>query len=60
MTTVSYDTWKTIDLRVGTVLDVQDHPQADRLYVLKVDLGSEQRTLVAGLKEHYTKEQLVG
>jgi len=42
------------------VLSVEAHPGADRLYVLKIDLGTEQRQLVAGLKGHYTPEELLG
>ncbi|HLE45761.1 MAG TPA: methionine--tRNA ligase [Thermoplasmata archaeon] len=48
------------DLRVGQVVDVQDHPNADKLYVIQVDLGDETRTLVAGMKANYTKEQMLG
>lgn len=58
--TISYDEWKKLELRVGKIIDVQDHPNATRLYVLKVDIGTEQRTLVAGIREHYPKEELLG
>ncbi len=47
------------DVRVGKVVDVQDHPNADKLYVIKVDLGDEVRTLVAGMRANYTKEQML-
>jgi len=47
-------------LKVGKILSVENHPQADKLYVLKVDLGGEQRQLVAGIKAYYTPEQLLG
>ena len=57
---ISFDQWKKLDLRVGEILEVEDHPQADRLYVLKVDVGGEERTLVAGLREHYEKDELLG
>ena len=49
-----------LDLRVCRVLEVKDHPEADKLYILTIDLGSEKRQLVAGLKQHYTLEQLAG
>ncbi|RLF65953.1 MAG: methionine--tRNA ligase, partial [Thermoplasmata archaeon] len=45
-------------IRVGLVTDVKDHPNADKLYVLRVDLGDEERTLVAGLRPYYSKEEL--
>jgi len=47
------------DLRVAKVLEVNDHPDAGKLYVLKVDLGSEQRQIVAGLKAHIPRENLI-
>jgi len=46
-------------LKVGKILEVQDHPGADKLYVLKVQTDKE-ITLVAGIKQWYTKEQLLG
>jgi len=48
------------ELRVATVKAVESHPNADKLLVLKVDLGGEERQLVAGIKAHYTAEELVG
>lgn len=48
------------DLRVGQIVDVQDHPDADKLYVIKVDIGDEVRSLVAGMKDNYTKDQMRG
>ncbi|HLD79478.1 MAG TPA: methionine--tRNA ligase [Candidatus Nanoarchaeia archaeon] len=48
-------------LTVGKILEVKDHPNADSLYLLKVDLGSlGQRQVVAGLKKHFRKEELEG
>ena len=49
-----------LDVRVGRIIEVQDHPNADKLYVITVDLGNEVRTLVAGMKANYTKEQMLG
>jgi methionyl-tRNA synthetase len=55
------DPFSKLDLRVAKVADVQDHPQADKLYVLQVDLGPlGKRTIVAGMKPYYTKEQILG
>ena len=55
-----YDKWEQIDLRVGLIESVEEHPNADNLYVLQVNLGDEKRILVAGLKRYYRKEELAG
>lgn len=57
---ISYDDFAKLDLRIARVLEVTAHPNADKLFVIKIDLGSEQRQLCAGLRGHYTPEQLVG
>jgi len=57
---VTIDEFRKIELRVATVLAAAPHPNADRLLVLTIDLGSEQRQLVAGIRAHYTPESLVG
>ncbi len=57
---ISFDQFCKLNMRVGKVLEAADHPNADKLLVLQVDLGDERRQLVAGLKGHYTPEQLVG
>ena len=57
---VTFDEWQKIDLRVAEILEVETIEGADKLYKLKIDLGVETRTLVAGLKKHYTKQELEG
>ena len=57
---IQFDEFTKLDLRVGTVLEVADHPNADKLMVLKVDLGNEQRQLIAGLRGHCAHEDLLG
>jgi methionyl-tRNA synthetase len=54
------DPMSLVHLKVAKVADVEDHPNADSLYVLKVELGSEVRTLCAGLKKHLGKAELKG
>jgi len=49
-----------LDLRIGTITDVRDHPNADRLYVMSVSLGFRTAQIIAGLKGHYDKSELVG
>jgi len=58
--TIAFDDFAKIKLRVGRVIEAADHPNADKLLVLKVDLGGEQRQIIAGLRGYYTAEQLVG
>ena len=57
---ISIDEFKKLDLRIGTITDIKDHPNADKLFVLQVDLGDEKRQLVAGLKGIYNAEDLKG
>ncbi len=57
---IQFPDFQKIDLRVATVTKVEPHPNADKLLVLQIDLGGEQRQLVAGLRGHYEPEQLVG
>jgi len=57
---VQFDEWNKLDLRTAEIIGVEDIDGADKLYKLKVDLGTEIRTLVAGMKPYYTKEELEG
>ena len=57
---ISIDDFGKLDLRVAEILSVDDHPNADRLYVMQIKIGEEERNLVAGIKKHYSKEELVG
>ena len=58
--TISFDEFAKIKLRIGRVIEASDHPNADKLIVLRVDLGDEQRQLCAGLKGYYSPDELVG
>ncbi len=58
--TIQFDDFAKIDLRVGTIVQAEPHPNADRLLKLQVDMGSEQRQICAGIKAHYAPEDLVG
>ena len=49
-----------LDLRVAKIVSVEDHPDADKLIVMKINLGKEERQIVAGIKKHYSKEELEG
>jgi methionyl-tRNA synthetase len=57
---VTIDEFRNIQIRIGVIKEALDHPNADKLYVLKVDMGDEEKQLVAGIKTSYTKESLIG
>ena len=59
MENISFDQFKQLDLRVAEIKNCDDIQGADRLYRLTIDMG-EERQIVAGIKGHYTKEELVG
>ncbi len=58
--TVSFDDFTKLDIRIAKILEVRDHPNADKLLCLKIDLGDEQRQIVAGIKPYYSHEALLG
>ena len=50
----------SMDLVVGKVVEVSDHPNADTLYLIRVSFGDSETGIVSGLRDHYTREQLLG
>ena len=60
MEDITFNDFEKLDLRAGEILEVEDIEGADKIYKIKVDLGTETRTLVAGLKKNYTKDELTG
>ena len=60
ITTIKFEDWSRLDLRVGKILKVEDIEGADKLYKLSIDLGKEigKRTLAAGLKPFYKPSKL--
>jgi len=59
MDNITYEDFIKIDLRVAEIKACDDLPGADKLYKLTIDIG-EERTIVAGIKQYYTKEYLIG
>lgn len=57
---VTYEEFRKLELKVAKIQEVTEHPNADRLYVLKIDLGDSQRQVVAGIRNSYKPEELVG
>ena len=58
--TTTFDDFSKIDLRIGTIIEAEKMPKADKLLVLKVDTGIDVRTIVSGIAEHFTPEEVVG
>ncbi len=57
---VKFDDFKKLEFKIAVVKEVEVHPNADKLYVVTVDIGGEERKLVAGVREHYKPEELKG
>ncbi len=55
-----FEDFTKIDLRVGTVIEAEKMPKANKLLVLKVDTGIDIRTIVSGIAEHFTPEEIIG
>ena len=61
MEMISYKNFQKLDLRVATIKEVKNHPNADKLLILNIDLGpGGERQLVAGIKGVYEIEELIG
>jgi tRNA-binding protein len=57
---ITYEEFAKIDLRVATVLAAREHPNANKLLLLQIKVGEVEKQIVAGIRGHYTPEQLVG
>ncbi len=53
-----YEKWDLLDIRIARVEKVDEHPDAEKLYIVHLDLGSEKRVVVAGLKKFYSIDEL--
>ena len=58
--TATFEDFSKLDLRVGTILEAEKMPKANKLLVLKVDTGIDVRTIVSGIAEHFSPEEVVG
>ena len=57
---IAIEDFRKLEFRVAEIIEVNDHPDADRLYLIKLDLGDRQKQVVAGIKASYSKEELIG
>ena len=58
--TIQYDDFAKIDLRVGTILQAEKMPKANKLLILKIDTGIDVRTIVSGIAESFSPEEIIG
>lgn len=52
--------FKKLEIKIARIKEVNDHPNADKLYVIIVDAGGKTKQIVAGIKPYYKKEDLIG
>jgi methionyl-tRNA synthetase len=57
---IEFDDFMKMDLRVGTILEAEKVPKTKKLLKLKIDTGIDVRTVVSGIAEHYSPDQIVG
>lgn len=57
---ISFQDWQQLDFRVAEIKEASEHPNANKLLVLKVQIGDEERQIVAGIKGHYDPDELIG
>ena len=57
---ILYDDFAKLDLRIATVLVAREHPNADKLMLLQIKVGDVEKQIVAGIRGHYSPEQLIG
>ncbi|HPN20107.1 MAG TPA: methionine--tRNA ligase subunit beta, partial [Chitinophagales bacterium] len=57
---ITYDDFSKLDIRTGKIIEAEKVPKADKLLKLLVDIGIEQRTIVSGIAEHFSPEEIVG
>lgn len=58
--TITFDDFAKMDIRIGTILEAQKMPKANKLLILKVDTGIDIRTIVSGIAESYSPEEIIG
>jgi len=57
---VSIEDFRKLELKVAVIKEVSEHPNADRLYVITLDVGDNTKQVVAGIRGSYNKEDLIG
>lgn len=60
MPIVKFEDFKQLHLKIAKILKVEDHPNADKLYILTITTGEAEKTIVAGIRPYYKPEELIG
>ena len=58
--TITFDDFTKLDMRVGTIIEAEKMPKTKKLLILKVDTGLDVRTIVSGIAESFSAEEVVG
>jgi methionyl-tRNA synthetase len=57
---ITFEEFQKLDLRIARITEAANHPNADKLIVMKIDVGGVEKQIVAGLRQYYKSEDLVG
>jgi methionyl-tRNA synthetase len=57
---ITYEDFARLDLRVAQVIAAREHPNANKLLLLQIQVGDNEKQIVAGIRGHYTPDELVG
>lgn len=57
---VSITDFRNFEIHIATIKEVLDHPNADKLYIVKIDVGDKEKQIIAGIRPFYSKEALIG
>lgn len=60
METIAYGDFAKLDIRVGKITDVKRHENADKLYIVQINVGEQSLQTVTSLVPYYTEEELMG
>lgn len=55
---ISFDEFKKLSIKIARIKEVKEHPDADKLYVIKISIGDTEKEVVAGIKKAYTPDEL--
>ena len=57
---ITFEDFKKLDLRIARILEVEKHPDADKLYIIKIAYQDKEKQLVAGIRQYYEADELIG